>query len=381
MSPLEELLSQRWILKSKDVELYYRIKDAVHDIRKTMQEKFGYIIIVNPYLIKLEKIPGKAEPWMGIQAFQSIREYQMFCYLLMFLEDKEREQQFVLSDLCEYIQVQFQEGDITWTNLSIRRQLIRVIRYSIDSGLMNITDGESERFVQHQDTQVLYENTGVSRYFMRNFMREILEYQTPNDFEESEWMYMNEDRGIVRRQRIYRRLLLSCGVYRESANDEDFLYIRNYRKQLKADFSSYFPCELQIHRSSAYLNLMDDCTMGSIFPYNHTISDLILLVQWELRRRINSYQLHMENQEQIHMEKDKFLKLAGKVIEKQLQCLPKKYQDTGSEQVSKDVLREMKKLGFVIEDADTGILIFYPVIGKVNGGYHSEAGGKQYVDK
>lgn len=375
MSPLEELLSKRWILKSKDVDLYYHIKDSLRDIRKFMREKFGYHIVVNPYLIKLEKIPGKAEPWMGITAFQSIREYQMFCYLLMFLEEKEREQQFVLSDLCEFIQMQFGEGELTWTNLASRRQLIRVIRYSIDASLMNTTDGESERFIQHQDTQVLYENTGISRYFMRNFMREVLDYQTPAQFETSEWIDVDEDRGIVRRQRIYRRLLLSCGVYRESVDDDDFLYIRNYRNQIRADFQSCFPCEIHIHQSSAYLNLSEDCSVGSFFPFHHTMSDLMLILQGELRRRVGKYQLQLQDQEQLHMETQTLFKIAKKCVARQLPCLPKKYRELGSEHVAKELLKQLCHYGFAIANQDESQMIVYPIIAKVNGGYGDISGG------
>lgn len=242
MSPLEELLNRRWILKSEDSALYYKVKDALKDIRKTMQEKLGYIVIVNPYLIKLEKIPGKAEPWMGIQEFTSIREYQMFCFLLMYLEDKQRDFQFVLSSLTEYIQVQFPQGEIDWLQLHTRRQMIRVIKYAIAQGLIQHDDGDEDRFAQDVTSEVLYENTGISRYFMRNFTREIMEYTHPEEFEQSEWINMDEDRGIVRRQRIYRRLLLSPGVYRND-NDDDFAYIRNYRNQIASDMQSYLPCE------------------------------------------------------------------------------------------------------------------------------------------
>lgn len=368
MNPMEELLNRRWILKSQDVELYYRVKDSLKEIRKIVQEKFGYIIVVNPYLIKLEKIPGKAEPWMGIQEFQSVLEYQMFCYLLMFLEDKEREQQFVLSNLTEYMQMQFPEGMIDWKSLINRRQLIRVLRYSLNVGLMKLNDGDSDRFALHQDTEVLYENTGTSRYFLRNFMREIMEYKTPQEFEQSEWVSMDEDRGIVRRQRVYRRLLLSPGVYRKDANDDDFLYIRNYRNQIQSDFQSFFPCDLHIHRSSAYLNLAEECPMGLVFPFHHTLSDLVLLMNQELVEQIKNKRIYPVNQEQIILTRIEFMEICEKVIGKHLRYLPKKYQESGSENVVAAVLETMMKYGFM-EAMGMDELLIYPIVGKVTGGY------------
>lgn len=183
MTPLEELLHRRWILKSEDCTLYNDVKNALEGIDK---ENPGYNIIINPYLIKLEKIPEKAEPWMGIQDFTSIREYQMFCYLLMFLEDKPCEYQFVLSSLTEYVQSQFAEGEIDWLDIATRRQMICVIKYAISQGLIKNDDGDEECFIQDEISEVLYENTGISCYFMRNFTRGLKSYQQPKDFEQSE---------------------------------------------------------------------------------------------------------------------------------------------------------------------------------------------------
>ena len=60
MKELEILLNRRWILKSEDKELYYRVRDAVGEIRKYVTDKLGCQIIDNSLLIKLEKIPKRA---------------------------------------------------------------------------------------------------------------------------------------------------------------------------------------------------------------------------------------------------------------------------------------------------------------------------------
>ena len=56
--------------------------------------------------------------------------------------------------------------------------------------------------------------------------RDIMGYHSPEDFEKEEWIDVNEDRGIVRRQRVYRRLLMSMGMYKDSDSEEDFAYVR-----------------------------------------------------------------------------------------------------------------------------------------------------------
>ena len=51
MRALEILLERRWILKSREKELYYQIKDELGTVKKFLMEKLGYQVIVNPYLV------------------------------------------------------------------------------------------------------------------------------------------------------------------------------------------------------------------------------------------------------------------------------------------------------------------------------------------
>lgn len=47
MNELELLLENRWILKNKHKELYYRIRDEVGELRKFATDKLGCQIIEN----------------------------------------------------------------------------------------------------------------------------------------------------------------------------------------------------------------------------------------------------------------------------------------------------------------------------------------------
>ena len=57
MKELEILLNKRWVLKSRDKETYYKLRDALGELRKFTTEKMGCQIIDNSLLIKMEKIP------------------------------------------------------------------------------------------------------------------------------------------------------------------------------------------------------------------------------------------------------------------------------------------------------------------------------------
>lgn len=90
-------------------------------------------------------------------------------------------------------------------------------------------------------------------------------YQSPEDFLKEEWIGVDEDRGIVRRQRVYRQLLMTPGLYRDGENEEDFAYLRNQRNLIASDMEEFFDCELQVHKNSAFLVLGEECHMGRTF--------------------------------------------------------------------------------------------------------------------
>ena len=162
MTELEILLNRRWILKSGEKELYYKLRDSLGELRKFTTEKLGCQIIDNSLLIKMEKIPVIPEDFMGIQTFSSKEEYAYLCILLMFLEDRDADSQFILSQLTEYISANL-PGDISdWTLYANRRRLIRVLRYAVDQGLVEITDGNEDTFMDNEAGEVLYGTTGAS---------------------------------------------------------------------------------------------------------------------------------------------------------------------------------------------------------------------------
>lgn len=368
MKELELLIAKRWILKKDDPQLYYQIKDHALEIRSKVQEKLGYSLIVNPYLIKLEKIPGYAEPWMGIQDFQSVLEYRMLCYVFMFLEDKEVEFQFVLSSLAEYVQVQFEEGEVDWTKRSIRKSFLKVLRFIVKNGILIQVDGDDEAFIENEKSEVLYENTGVSRYFMRNFTTDIMQYSKSEDFMNSGWLGMDQDRGIIRRQRVYRRLLLSCGAYKlNDKDDEDFNYIRNYRSYIEKDFQSMFACDLQVHSSSAYLNIAEECSIGKVFPAKNAKDDLMLLMHHEIRQRIKKYLWKTDDKEQVILPIEEFQKVIKKMLTKQIEKMPKTYQAMGVDGLLQVLINQAEVYGFVKQIDDT--IIIYPIAGKMIGDY------------
>lgn len=367
MRALEILLSRRWILKSKERELYYQMKDEIGNVKKFLMEKLGYQVIVNPYLVKVEKMPAKPENWMGIQEFTEQIEYVFFCLVLMFLEDKEAEEQFVLSELTEYMQGQYREEQIDWTVYQYRRHLVRVMKYCVSCGILNVDDGSEESFAKDDTSEVLYENTGVSRYFMKNFTQDIMGYASPEDFEKEEWIDVDEDRGIVRRQRVYRRLLMSMGVYKTQETEEDFAYIRNYRNLIEGELSELFDCELHVHRDSAFLILGEECRLGRCFPEENTLSDIVLLMNQMIMEKIEAKEIAVSVNESIRIPKERYRSMVAECKERYGKGLVKKYREMTTGEFYREVYAYMTELELVEQVHDD--IVIRSVVGKIIGKY------------
>ena len=367
MKALEVLLGKRWILKSRDRELYYSVRDELPKFKSFLIEKLGFQVVVNSYLIKLEKIPAVAENWMGIKEFSDKMEYVIFMTVLMFLEEKDMGEQFVLSELTEYIQTTVEVESIDWTVYRSRKYLVKVMKYLVSEGILEINDGSEEDFQKDGISEVLYENTGVSRNFVKNFTRDISNFKGMADFYDGDFIDTDEDRGIVRRQRVYRKLLLSAGLYRNENTEEDFNYIRNFRGIIANDFEGLFDCNLHIHKSSAYLVINEGSRLGRAFPEESTLSDIVLLVNDLILNRIGENKLTPAVDESIILSLESFNELIEEAKRLYGNGFAKTYRDMTTKEICSVVTEYMLELGF-IEYIGNDVKI-NPIVGKVAGRY------------
>ena len=375
MKELEILLNRRWVLKAEDKELYYRIRDAIGEVRKFSSEKLGCQVTENALMVKMEKIPVVPETFMGILDFSSKEEYAFFCILLMFLEDKDAQEQFILSQLTEYIAANMPGEPVDWTVYTSRRRLIKVLRYAVEQGILGITDGNDDAFMDDADGEVLYENTGAARYFMRNFSKDITDYEKPEDFLESDWFAMDEDRGIARRHRVYKRLLFAPGMYRREGSEEDFEYLKYYGRRLTEDMEQNFDCHVHIHKGSAYVMLGDDCRMGTVFPGNNVLSDIVLLVLAEIRQRVEQKEWNLQQDEVCVVDSVVFEQQLRKIKQTYGKGFSKNYREMPESEFVKTVMDEMELWMLIKKDEKAHQVSIYPAAGKLRGQYPSDFAG------
>ncbi|MCL4515645.1 MAG: TIGR02678 family protein [Firmicutes bacterium] len=377
MKEFEALLENYWIIKEQDKELYQTLKDASPRLKPFLESRLGYRLLINPYLIKLEKLPGKVEGWMGIEEFEDRLEYAFLCLLLVFLEDYGVQEQFVLSQVTEFIQSTFPgEEKIDWTLYRHRKYLVKVLNFAANLGLIRVDDGDDRDFTMTVETEVLYENTGVSRYFVRNFSRNILSYANWRDLEDDEWLEMDRERGAVRRHRVYRRIFLSPAVYAEGADDPDFLYIKNFRSTIQKEIEDYLESQLHVHKNSAFLVLNGDKQFKSAFPEQKTISAIVLQVNAELRRLVSAGELQVREDDLILISRNQLERVIDHCRKEFSGGWSKEFREMPDAKLYEEVIAYMSGFSMLEPGSNRQELRLLPLAGKATGRYPEDFGGE-----
>ncbi len=367
MNGLELLMNQFWVIHDREKEQYYQVKRELKDkqLMRFMQEVLGWRVIHTEQLIKLEKLPTHAESFMGIQQFLEARDYCLFCALLIFLEDKEENSQFLLSELIRYVETIMSEYlEVDWTSYSQRKSLVRVLQFAEEMGMLKTYEGDSSNYSNEQASEVLYENTGVSRYFATNFSRDITSVEDWNTFEND----LVEESDYTTVNRVFRQLLLSPAMYWDDKNDNDAMYLKTKRMYIQSNLQKYMNLTLQINHHTASAVYVDTQTIGNIHPKNGMLSEIVLLVCKMIHDDANDKRKFViQENETIEVTRSRFCDLLLK-IKKQYQSLwSKEYREMSNEKYIIQVMNYMKNWMMLKEEEE--MIIVYPSCALVGGKY------------
>ncbi|NDL66790.1 TIGR02678 family protein [Anaerotalea alkaliphila] len=371
MQEIRELLNRRWVLKRKDPELYFRLKDAYGAYQSFFKDKLGYALILNPILVKAEKIPGRPSPWMGIGAFDTPLAYVFLCWLLMFLEEMEPEEQFVLAQVTDHLKSQpIGAEPVDWTVYSNRKTLIKVLHFLQEEEMILVSDGDDSQFAGSEEAvEVLYENTGASKYFMRRFPFDITGVKDPKAFETLDWQSEEGDRGLVRRHRVYRRLVMEPVVYQEGPEDQDYLYIKNQRGLIAGDLEKAVQAELHVHRNGALVLFPDQNSLTDTLPNRKNISDITLQTCREVRRKVEEGEWERDRTDVVVLSKVQWRAFLGQVRETYGEGWSKGYRELGESQLVAELTRYMEEFGLLQVDETHKEIRLLPGAAKLSGDY------------
>lgn len=373
MEELKMLLERDFILKEEERELYYRIKDSYKQMKPFIVDKLGYDLIIRGDFIRLEKRPGQAESWMGIKKFEDKVEYVFFMLLIMFLEDKNKEDQFLLSHITDYIVANRIGDEIDWTQYRTRKSLIKVLQVALTQKLIKITDGAEEDFIQDAHKEVLFESTGLSRYLVRTFDRDVAMIKSYRDLEMENEDLLDQERGTIRKNRVYRKLLLSPIVYHKEGQDEDYAYIKNYRAIIEEDFRKYLGWTLQVHRNGAIVIPHEQDKVSYSFPNASALSDIILQLNSFIRREVSTGKWVRDAADRINIHEHEFEALVEALMMQKSEGWSKEYREASKERLIADLLKEMQR--FKLASVKKDMIILLPLVGKIIGDYPSEFNG------
>lgn len=369
------LLENFWITRTKNREEYYEIKDNRSEIEKFFVERAGWKIDFTNQLIRLKKIPANAETFMGIIEFKEIMDYCILCGLLMILEDKEDMEQFLLSDLTSKIKIYLKDYiEIDWLNYSHRRSLVRAFEFAEKIGLIIKNDGNIKNYNDDKEVEVLYEKTGLSRYFVIDFEKDISEYTSYKDFEIEKNENIDIDRGEYRKNRVYRKLLCTPAVYWNDLNEADSIYIRNQKPALEASFNKYIDGNLHIHKNSAFIGFDENIEIGEIHPKKTMLSEIVLLLCGEIRKKIVNNKIKRELKDFIYLSDEDLIKTIEECRNLYGINWSKEYREMKIEKIYENIIEYMEEWKFGEKINDEQIVI-YPAVGKVIGRYRKSIRG------
>ena len=362
---LEQLFERFWIVREDDPLTYQMIREREHALRRYCTEKFGYQLIVHRYFIKLEKIPVEPESWMGIQDFQHPRDYAIHCCLLAFLERKSVDEQFLLSEICEYLSVEYPSHmTLDWTNYEHRKSLIRVLNVAASFKIIRIVDGEIAAFIQNEAQEVLYEVPVIARYFMRSYQKDLVKFNSLQDILNEEY---SKDSSEYRRHRVYRKLFLSPVTYRGSLDDSDFLYLRNYRNRIKADIEEHTDYRFELYKNAALLCVKTGSTLKTSFPNTKALSDVVLQFAYVLREQLNLYSISELGI--IKISHPDFENMTIEVSKRFQNGWSKALRDTSIKQLSNDLLQLLIDWKMASVEEESSMILLMPLLGRTVGIY------------
>lgn len=377
MNEIRTLMEKFWICRECDKETFYKVKRDIPNFQRFVREQLGWKLIHTEKLLKLEKRPAHAEAFMGINEFTDIRDYCILCVVLMYLEDVEEGRQFLLSELIDYVETQLKSYmPVDWTSFAQRKSLVRVLQFMERLQMLRVYEGKSEAFGQESGQEVLYENTGYSKYFASSFTTDISDYKSWEDFEKTDFEEVQENRGAERIHRVYRQLAVCPAFYWDRADDVDALYLKNQRQWVSRYLQDNMGGELNIYRNAAFLMIDTDDCYGTVHPRDAQISESVLLVCAGIQKQIKEGQLELQENECISMPEQAFAELVISGRQQWREAWSKEYCEMEKDRLVDTILKYMKDWMLVRCENDRVIVL--PGAGRLTGQYPADyRGGRE----
>lgn len=305
---------------------------------------------------------------MGISGFTDTLEYTILFIILLFLEDKPKLEQFILSNLIDFISNTTTTLELNtvpnWNILHHRKCLVNVINHLKELNIIKVVE-EANLFTEDAKAEALYETTGLSNYYVRAFKNNIMEFQSINDYVNDEFTNQNENLGDVRRYKVYRHLIYSLVSYTDDLTEFEIDYLRKFRGNIYNELSKYTLSELELTKNMAVLMYDEETREKFDFPNNKAISDIVLLVNNSILNMVNNNELTLNTDESIIISKEQLHRIIEDTKSEYVVFFSKFYKDMALDMFIKEVISYLKEYDFIRYD-DSGYKV-YPMVSKLVG--------------
>lgn len=384
MKEVKALIENGWIDKKKNKELYTKVRKELPKYQKFFREQLGWTVINNERIVKIEKIPAHAQSYMGITDFTEIRDYCFFCAVLTFLEDKEDEEQFLLSELIDWLELQLKGViDVDWTSFTQRKSLVRALQFCENRRLIEVYERVSQNRTSSIESpigqEILYENTGLSRYMAVNFSYSISDFESWRDFEKRQADDRGGDRGHDRMNKVYRQLVAAPALYWSQPDDPDSLYVKKQRQWIQKNVRDYLGGQLHIHKNAAFLVMEEEEAFGEGHPKEAMLPELVLILCRIIRKKVETGLWKVRQDGCIAVSREEFQGALYSCRNKYKAGWSKEYREMEDAKLLTTVASYMKTW-MMMEEYDEEILL-YPGAGKIMGDYPADFRTKEKINE
>ena len=364
-----DLLYNFWIVKDGNEEIYYKIKYNQNKIKDFVSKNLGSNFIIHNRFIKLEKIPSYLVASEGINTFNNVEDYIFLALILLYLEDKARGDLFVLTDLIDYVKntsITLELNHIPdWSLKKDRKGIDAAINFLVNLSAIKVKDRDKVSFVDNRESQALYEVTGISNYIMRLFDTSITDIADINDFLKLEFQNQDEEKGDVRRYKVFRNMLYLPSTSTKSITSSEIDYIKKNRNYIKNEISSKLDMEVEITNNLTLLYDDTSSTMKDNFPNNKKITEIVLMVNKEILDDIKNGKIILDNYECASVDISYLKMIIKRIKNEKIPYIGKTLEKETFDKFYKEVVNYMCMYNFISIDGD--LVTINPTISRMVG--------------
>ncbi|CAM3362787.1 MULTISPECIES: TIGR02678 family protein [Cupriavidus] len=296
-------------LMSPDHDEFGLVRRHAKSLQEFLRRETGWDLRVSPNGARLRKIPADFQDGTrGIPDFDR-RRYAIFCLVCAILNGSQA--QIMLQHLGEKLTLAASDEALTargfvlkLTSRSERQDLVTVLRTLLTLGVLQRVDGDEDKYVAEQSTEVLYD---INRWLLNEVITAVRGPSTGirdaiSTDERVEWLaketvFDNEDaRRTAMRHHLSRRLLDDPVIYFADLDKETHSYLATQRGLMAARLCDAI--EMSAEQRMEGVALVDErCQMTDLkMGGDGTIGHITLLVaeylsQKHIRARRDTYEL------------------------------------------------------------------------------------------